>query len=124
MKYTSKQRDIIKDIVLTNFIHPTAEDVYKMMINQNINTSISTVYRNLHQLSEEGVILELTMPSGKIHYDGNTYTHQHAICTKCQKIFDVEFNDDSIRYLVKDQIGLDMSSYQITIKGLCKDCNK
>ena len=96
MKYNSKLRTAIKEIVCASYEHPTAEDVYLMMQNKNINTSISTVYRNLHQLSEEGIIKEIVMPSGKVHYDGRTYDHGHAYCISCNRIYDLSISDKEI----------------------------
>ena len=89
MKYNSKLRTAIKEIVCASYEHPTAEDVYLMMQNKNINTSISTVYRNLHQLSEEGIIKEIVMPSGKVDYDGRNYDYGHDYCSSCNRIYDL-----------------------------------
>ena len=124
MHYNSKQREIIKEIVLTSFSHPTADDVYMMMISRGIKTSISTVYRNLHQLAEEGIIQELIMPSGKVHFDGRTYEHPHAVCVTCEKIFDLKNVDNEINEVVEKTIGMKVLSKQIIIKGICLECTQ
>ena len=117
MKYNSKLRTAIKEIVCASYEHPTAEDVYLMMQNKNINTSISTVYRNLHQLSEEGIIKEIVMPSGKVPYD-----HGHAYCISCNRIYDLSISDKEIDDLVAKEIGMKVLNHEITIKGICKEC--
>lgn len=122
MKYNSKLRTAIKEIVCASYEHPTAEVVYLMMQNKNINTSISTVYRNLHQLSEEGIIKEIVMPSGKVHYDGRTYDHGHAYCISCNRIYDLSISDKEIDDLVAKEIGMKVLNHEITIKGICKEC--
>ena len=124
MHYNSKQREIIKELVLASFNHPTAEDVYMIMINKGIKTSISTVYRNLHQLVDEGVIQELIMPSGKVHFDGRTYEHPHAVCVTCGKIFDLQNVDNEINSIVENTIGMKVLSKQIIIKGVCLECTQ
>lgn len=124
MHYNSKQREIIKELVLASYDHPTAEDVYMMMINKGIKTSISTVYRNLHQLADEGVIQELIMPSGKVHFDGRTYEHPHAVCVACGKIFDLQNVDNEINKVVEKTIGMKILSNQIIIKGICLECTQ
>lgn len=124
MQYNSKQREIIKELVIASYDHPTADDVYMMMIQNGIKTSISTVYRNLHQLANDGIIQELIMPSGKVHFDGRTYEHPHAVCVKCDKIYDISSIDDAINSKVEEELGMKILSKQIIIKGVCKHCNQ
>lgn len=122
MKYNSKLRTAIKEIVCASYEHPTAEDVYIIMKNKNINASISTVYRNLHQLSEEKVIKEIIMPNGKVHYDGRTHDHGHANCIVCNRIFDLSISEQDIDDIVAKEIGMKVLNHEITIKGICKEC--
>ena len=124
MHYNSKQREIIKEIVLASYDHPTAEDVYMMMTQQGIHTSISTVYRNLHQLAESGVIQELVLPGGKVHFDGRTHDHPHAMCVECNKIYDLTYADEKINDIVYDSIGMKVLKKQIIIQGVCLNCQK
>ncbi len=124
MLYNSKIRELIKEIVLSTFTHPTAEDVYFMLSERGIKTSVSTVYRNLHQLSEEGIIKEIVMPNGKTHFDGKMINHHHAICVKCGKIIDIETNLDKIDETIDDTIGMKVIDKTIIIRGICTDCQK
>ena len=124
MLYNSKIRELIKEIVLSTFTHPTAEDVYFMLSDKGIKTSVSTVYRNLHQLSEEGIIKEIVMPNGKTHFDGKMINHHHAICVKCGKIIDIESNLDKIDEATYDVTGMKVIDKTIIIRGICTDCQK
>lgn len=122
MHYNSKIREQIKNIVKASCNHPTAEDVYRELLEQGIGSSISTVYRNLHQLSEEGSILELVMPNGRIHYDGKIFSHHHAYCTKCKKLFDVYLDKINLKDNIKEELGMDTIDYHILVRGICKKC--
>ena len=62
MRY-SRQRNIIKDIVFSTNSHPNADWVYHEAKNFIPSISLGTVYRNLKQLSEMGII--------KTIYDGS-----------------------------------------------------
>lgn len=124
MRYNSKIREEVKKIVIDSCHHPTAEEVYQQLLALGFNYSISTVYRNLHQLSEEGTILELVMPNGKIHYDGKTIFHHHAYCLKCKTIFDLHLNELKLRDAIYQEIGMHATEYHILVRGICKDCEE
>lgn len=124
MRYNSKIREEIKKIVIDSCHHPTAEDVYQQLLVLGFNYSISTVYRNLHQLSEEGTILELVMPNGKMHYDGKTFFHHHAYCLKCKKIFDLHLNEMKLKNSIYQEIGMNTIDYHILVRGICRDCEE
>ena len=78
MRY-SKQRELILDIVRSNAVHPTAEWVYEHA-RKVMPIGIATVYRNLNQLADAGLIRCIPSPDGAERYDGRTdcpvsYTH-------------------------------------------------
>ena len=50
----SNQRNLIYEIVSTRFDHPTAEQIFKTAREIMPNISLSTVYRNLTELSNNG----------------------------------------------------------------------
>lgn len=49
LKY-SKQRESIKNFLVTRYDHPTAETVYLNIRREFPNISLGTVYRNLNRL--------------------------------------------------------------------------
>ena len=75
--------------------HPTASDVFNMVQPKIENISLGTVYRNLAQLIQEHMILELNI-AGISHYDGNMEPHQHLVCKQCKTIFDCHTQIDWI----------------------------
>jgi Fe2+ or Zn2+ uptake regulation protein len=70
--------------------HPAAETVYKEVKKTIPTITLATVYRNLNLLTEQGIINRMTV-NHEYRYDGESGVHQHAICKKCGKIIDVEF---------------------------------
>ena len=59
LKY-SKQRESIKNFLVTRYDHPTAETVYLNIRKEFPNISLGTVYRNLNLLAEIGEIQKLS----------------------------------------------------------------
>ena len=52
----SRQRDIILQTLKANVVHPTAEYLYAVLKEKEPNISLATLYRNLNQLSDNGII--------------------------------------------------------------------
>ena len=69
LKY-SRQRESIKEFLMTRKDHPTADVVYENMKKIYPNISLGTVYRNLSLLSEIGEIQKLSNFGGADHFDG------------------------------------------------------
>ena len=83
LKY-SRQRESIKVCLQGRKDHPTADMLYTDVRKEFPNISLGTVYRNLSLLSELGEIKRLTTGDGPDRFDGDTSTHHHFICRKCQ----------------------------------------
>ena len=119
----SQQRNCILNIVVSNPIHPTAEQVYEIARRSYPNISLGTVYRNLNQLSEHGILKKICSSYGSVRFDGRTDPHFHMVCTHCGKVFDVELEELlSIKEKLSDMYGFDVINYEVSIQGICKDC--
>ena len=73
LKY-SRQRESIKEFLMTRKDHPTADVVYENMKKIYPNISLGTVYRNLSLLSEIGEIQKLSNFGGADHFDGHVHS--------------------------------------------------
>jgi len=92
LKY-SRQREAIKEFLMTRNDHPTADVVYLNVKKEFPNISLGTVYRNLTLLSDRGEILKLNIGDGADHFDGNTKPHYHFVCSNCHCVMDLEIKD-------------------------------
>ena len=86
----SKQRDLIKEFLMTRKDHPTADTVYMNVRQQNPTISLGTVYRNLTLLADIGEISRLRLGDGVDHFDADTSPHYHFVCTHCGSVIDLE----------------------------------
>ncbi|MDO4275159.1 MAG: transcriptional repressor [Eubacteriales bacterium] len=124
LKY-SRQRESIKEFLMTRKDHPTADVVYENMKLIYPNISLGTVYRNLSLLADIGEIRKLPSFAGVDRFDGRTEQHSHFMCTQCNKVIDME-NDKIDRFL--DNAGNDfkgqISDYSVRFFGICEDCLK
>lgn len=124
MKY-SRQRELIRNAVVGNDNHPTADDIYQIIRAENPTISLATVYRNLKNLAEAGEIQKLTFPIGADRFDYHTKPHCHIQCTKCGSVFDLEPAPfDQLDRFLEEQDGFTVTGYSLTVYGLCRQCCK
>ena len=117
----SRQRSAILDFLSTRKDHPTADVIYTNIRLQYPNISLGTVYRNLAALSDEGVILSLSVGDGYEHFDGNSAPHAHLNCKRCGKIYDAPLKQDILSETAKEN---DFSSETTVyiVYGVCSKC--
>ena len=119
----TKQKKAILGYLKRVYTHPTAEVVYEALKEEMPKLSLATVYRNLHQLAQQGHVLELEI-NGEYHFDGHTTAHQHAICSNCGKIIDIHNKqlDSYALKKVKETSGFVPRRANIFFEGLCSEC--
>ena len=122
MKY-SRQRQVIKDFLMTRKDHPTADVVYSNVRQEYPNISLGTVYRNLTQLADIGEIQRLRVGDGDDHFDADISDHNHFICTSCKQVIDLTM--DSIHSIVEtagEHFDGKIEGHVTYFYGLCADC--
>jgi len=120
---SSKQRDLVLQILRSSMCHPTADWIYEEARKHMSKISKATVYRNLKILKEEGKIRELSISPGIARYDGDIRMHYHIKCLKCGRVDDLPhvFPQVSIED-VGEATGYQVHSHRMEIMGLCPDC--
>ena len=78
----TKYAQQILDLVLCSTEHPTAEQIFLQMKQENSKIAQATVYNNLNALVADGKLIRLSQPGAPDRYD-NTTRHDHLICTRC-----------------------------------------
>lgn len=124
MKNYSRQREEIIKVVKDSYNHPTAEEIYMIVKAKDPAVSRSTVYRNLGLLVDQNMIKQISMKVGPDRYDYIRDPHNHAMCTKCGKIFDFEysFEYEKLEKIIKEQTGIEISKDGVAFEGICDSC--
>lgn len=60
----TRQRKLVLDAVRQSYNHPTADEIYNAVREQDDKISRGTVYRNLNLLADAGEILSIKTPGG------------------------------------------------------------
>ncbi len=88
--------------------------------------SLGTVYRNLSQLKDAGLIQSVGVINGQEHFDANVSPHTHLICRSCGTVRDLfEINvSDEIAQQAADVSGYQITGVSLRLMGLCPSCRK
>ena len=125
MARASKQREIVLQALSDNVIHPTAEDLCKIIKKTYSSVGSATVYRNLNILTKDGIIKKINGLETSAHFDHQTHNHYHFICDKCKKIFDISENvAPNINKLAEDETGFQILGHNINFYGICSNCKE
>ncbi len=117
----SKQRDAIINELCSRYDHPTAMELYTAVREIIPNLSLGTLYRNLSQLEESGLVLRI--PDGaNDRFDGNVHPHAHFKCSCCGNVYDLMSFQNNLTF--SDDIIYEVTNYSLIAFGKCKNCNQ
>jgi Fur family transcriptional regulator, ferric uptake regulator len=75
--------------------HLSAEDVYKMLLAEDMDIGLATVYRVLTQFAQAGLLVRHHFDAGKAVFELNEGGHHdHLVCLQCGRV--EEFYDPEI----------------------------
>ena len=75
--------------------HMTAEDVFRVLLQDRSDVGLATVYRVLTQFAQAGILTRSNFEGGKAVYELNEgQHHDHLVCLDCGKV--EEFYDAEI----------------------------
>ena len=117
------QRLTILDELKKVTSHPSAYDVYRMVIKKIPNISFGTVYRNLIFLEDLGLVQELNYGKKNSRYDGNPDNHYHISCEKCGRMDDIPISIwGKLDRETSNVTGYRVKAHRIEFYGLCPKC--
>ncbi len=115
------QRLAILEYLEGNTSHPTAEDIYRHVIEKFPSMSFATVYNTLEALKEKGLIMELNVEGGRKRFDPNPEPHHHFICLHCGRIIDVH-EPFEVKIPEKYKSIFQVERFLIFFYGTCQKC--
>lgn len=124
LKYTKKRETMITFLARSNR-YVAARDLHTYMNEKYPGLSYDTIYRNLHDFSEIG-ILEETELNGEMKFrfhcclHEGEHHHHHFICTICGKTKELSLCPMDF---FQDQLpGCKIESHRFEILGRCEEC--
>ena len=106
--------------------HMTAEDVFRVLLEERSDIGLATVYRVLTQFEQAGILTRSHFESGKAVYELNEGTHHdHLVCLDCGRV--EEFYDAEIekrQHAVAKTKGFMIAEHALSLYAHCTkvDC--
>jgi len=95
LKATAPRLKILNLFEKSKVRHLSAEDVYKLLVTDGLDTGLATVYRVLTQFEHAGLLQRHHFESGRAVFELNAGTHHdHLVCLQCGRV--EEFYDAEI----------------------------
>lgn len=119
-KRKTRQKEVLRaelDGIDTFF---TAEELHERAMKKDKPIGIATIYRFLKELKKEGRLYSYLCGRRTV-YSKENRSHCHFVCEKTGKT--IHFEIDSLDFL-KDKIPGDIKSFQLEVRGYCKDCRQ
>jgi Fur family ferric uptake transcriptional regulator len=101
--------------------HMTAEDVFRVLLEDRSDIGLATVYRVLMQFEQAGLLIRSNFESGKAVYEINEgQHHDHLVCLDCGRV--EEFYDAEIeqrQHQVAKSKGFEIADHALSIYAHC-----
>jgi len=122
----TNQRALILEIISQRHGHLDADEVYRRARDKQPRLSLSTVYRTLRVLKEQGLVEELHFGEAHHRYEVKpSAEHHHLVCLGCGKI--VEFECQLCPEMKKEiahKKGFEVTGVEVHMTGYCSKCRQ
>lgn len=119
----SVKREAILALLRSVTCHPSAEWLHERLLADFPDLSLGTVYRNLRQLTEDGLIVSVGVIGGQERFDGNTAPHGHFVCQRCGAVIDVPLKASRRLHREAERLtGGRVRAVETKLYGICADC--
>jgi Fur family ferric uptake transcriptional regulator len=122
LKATLPRLKILEIFQNSNVRHLTAEDVYRHLLQEELDIGLATVYRVLTQFEQAGLLSRSNFESGKAVFELNEGTHHdHLVCLDCGVV--EEFYDAEIerrQQMIAKERGFELHEHALALYGSCR----
>lgn len=117
LKVTHPRMRILELLEQTKPRHMTAEDIYRLLLEQGEDIGLATVYRVLTQFESAGLVLKHNFESGQSVYELDRGDHHdHMVDIDSGRI--IEFESDAIEELqrrIAAEMGYEIEAHSLVL---------
>ncbi len=121
LKATLPRLKIMEIFQTSSQRHMTAEDVFRVLLQERTDIGLATVYRVLTQFEQAGILSRNHFESGKAMYELNEgQHHDHLVCLDCGRV--EEFYDAEIekrQHVVAKAKGFAIADHALSLYAHC-----
>lgn len=126
LKATTPRLKILEIFQTSSQRHLSAEDVYRILLAEQLDIGLATVYRVLTQFEQAGLLVRNNFESGKAIFELNEGSHHdHLVCISCGLV--EEFFDAAIerrQQAIAALHNFTLEDHALALYGLCASCTK
>ena len=125
LKATGPRLRILKLFESSKVRHLSAEDVYRLLMNEEPDVGLATVYRVLTQFEQAGILKRHHFESDKAVFELNEGSHHdHLVCMQCGRVeefYDAEIEKRQVR--VAKERGFAIREHSLYLYADCTKAN-
>ncbi|MBT4058812.1 MAG: hypothetical protein HOE69_00690 [Euryarchaeota archaeon] len=127
-RLTSRQK-LVYEAIKKRKEHPSAQTIHTILSDGGHDISMATVYRQLTNLVERGIVQRVDLGNDTRYCPGKT-AHAHFHCNRCDNVTNVLTTRDIIHEIISSSHDNEKwrkgdewcFSVQIVINGICDNC--
>lgn len=120
------QRGVILDAIEATSGHIAVEDLYRQVHARFPEVNVSTIYRTMELLEQEGLVTHIHFHDGVAKWHrAEEARHQHLVCERCGS--ETELDLDVVAPLareIRDRYGFAANLTHFAIIGVCRACQE
>lgn len=106
--------------------HLSAEDIYRLLLQQGDDIGVATIYRVVTQCEQAGLVRRLQFEGDRAMFElACADHHDHIVCVRCGQV--EEFHDETIesrQQEIAERAGFDIEDHTMVLFGLCPQCRQ
>lgn len=121
----TRQRAAVIEVLGKLTAFASAQDIHASLITDGQKVGLTTVYRTLQQLNNQGMVDTLQDDSGEMLYRScsTEHHHHHLVCTGCRRTVEIDGGPvESWAARVSREHGFVLTGHTADVFGLCPDC--
>ncbi len=96
--------------------HLTAEMLYEEATNAKVPVSLATVYNTLNQLTDAGLLRQVSVDGSKTYFDTNVSSHHHFYIEGSHELVDIPDHNLSLNSLPEVPEGYEISRVDMVVR--------
>lgn len=122
----TEARKAIVELLYFSKLPQSATEILKKLKDKSLKLNKTTVYRELEFLTKEKIAYSILLGDNITRYEliDDDNHHHHLVCTNCDKIQDIQMDNDldNIENKITKTLNFKVNHHNLEFFGLCKQC--
>ncbi len=113
----TRQRLALAELLFgTGNRHITAEKLHGEALDAGVKISLATIYNNLHQFTDAGLLREVVVDATRSYFDTNVTPHHHFFHEDEQRLEDIPAGEIKLEKLPELPEGYEISDVDVIVR--------